>query len=81
MNRETEEVIRCIVNNNFPCKKCGEREYCKYGKGRNIAFDCDEDCLADGFAEGVYASFKYLASIPFEKAMNVIFNSVKEDEK
>ena len=78
MKRELQKTINEIVNKNYSCKSCGYRHYCKFWDGDNIAFDC-LNCTADEFAEGVQATLEYLASIPWDKAMNVIVDSVKEE--
>ena len=78
MKRELQKAIKEIVNKNYSCKSCRERDYCEFWEGDNIAFDCCE-CTADEFAEGVQATLKYLASIPWDKAMKVIVDSVKEE--
>ena len=78
MNKESQKIIKKIVNKYHLCSECKDRNDCKFWKGSNTAFDCGE-CTADEFAEGVQETLEYLASIPWDKAMNVIVDSVKEE--
>lgn len=58
MTREDiEEAAVCAICENYGCNgkyPCTERDYCKYGTGKNTAFDCNE-CGADEFNEGFIA--------------------------
>lgn len=50
-----EEMLREAVHQHYQCNgmyACGERAYCRFCDGENIAHDCDEDCCADEFSEG-----------------------------
>ena len=65
------KIVKKIVNKEYGCCKCTEREYCQFYKCKNSAFDCCE-CTADEFANGIHAAYKHLASIPFDEAVKEI---------
>lgn len=79
-----EEMLRDAVHAHYQCNgdyACGERAYCRFCDGENIAHDCDEDCCADEFSEGFLAGWdaclKYLGNIPWNEAMDEIANHIE----
>lgn len=78
MKIESQKAIKKIVNESYNCKLCKNRKDCRFWKGEILSLYL-EGCTADEFAEGVQATLEYLASIPWDKAMNVIVDSVKEE--
>ena len=60
----TDKEINAIVRRFYRCDdnvlKCPYYEDCIFGTGKNNAFDCNEDCTADVFANGMYAALDTL---------------------
>ena len=58
--KKKEEMLREAVHRYYQCNGiygCEERAYCRFCEGKNIAYDCDEDCYADEFSEGFLAGW------------------------
>lgn len=61
MTQTLEEAAREAIQKHYNCNgeyPCGERNYCMYFKGSNLAYDCAE-CGADEFNEGFIAGAEW----------------------
>ena len=79
-----EEMLRNAIHQHYHCNgkyACGERAYCRFCDGENIAHDCDEDCCADEFSEGFLAGWdaclKHLATLPLDEAISDIIYHIE----
>lgn len=79
MNKKLKkEVIKTIVNNAYQCNKYCPDDSCVYNRGSN---EPDGICNAGTFANGVEATLRHLASIPWDEAMRIITDTAKEDKR
>ncbi len=79
MNKKLKkEVIKTIVNNAYQCDKYCPYESCVYNRGSDKP---DGICNAGAFANGVEATLRHLASIPWDEAMRIIVDTAKEDKR
>lgn len=76
MKKEVKRIVKELVNKNCPCENCILNYLCEYWDG-----DESVECTANDFVDGVQATLKHLASIPWNEAMDIIDDSVKEDEE
>lgn len=63
MKQTVEEAAKEAIHKHYNCNgdyPCEERNYCKYFKGSNLAYDCME-CSADEFNEGFIAGAEWQA--------------------